>query len=55
MIKTKLASLVLLVSLLFSSTMSLAADPYMTRGESAEILANAADDYNSGVTTSDII
>ena len=55
MIKTKLASLALLVSLLFSSTMSLAADPYMTRGESAAILANAADDYNSGVTTSDII
>lgn len=27
----------------------------MTRGETAEILANAADDYNSGVTTSDII
>ena len=49
MIKTKLASLALLVSLLFSSTVSLAADPYMTRGESAVILANAADDYNSGV------
>ena len=27
----------------------------MTRGEAAEMLTNAADDYNSGVTASDII
>ncbi|HIU56774.1 MAG TPA: S-layer homology domain-containing protein [Candidatus Ornithomonoglobus merdipullorum] len=55
MMTKRVASIVLSASLLFSGVSSFAADEYLTRGEAADMLVTAADDYNDGITVSDIM
>lgn len=54
--KKMLAALLAALTLLASAQAALAAEPdYLTRGEAAEMLLAAADDYNPGVKKTDIL
>ena len=55
MLKTKLTSLALSLCLIFSNAAAFAEGRYITRGEAAELLINASDDYNGVYDASDII